>query len=343
MFDTILVPLDGSELAEQTLPYAAELARVTGSRVCLLHLAPPMAPTRFPEIEREAQAMLDRATEFLRVRSVEAEATLDHATADAAGRAILERARAIGAGLILLSTHGRGGIGRWIFGSVAEQLIRRTDLPLLIVPARAARDWPESHPRRLLVPLDGSPFAEEALDTAVGLAARCRGRLVLVSVVGPGGRQSGPLPTATAASLYLRQVADRLRSTWLEVELDVATGPAVGTITSLARRHRADLLVMATHGASGLRRTLLGGVATGLLAQSARPILLVRPLAVIQQAAADDAAAEVAAGSDLVELRLSGSDLDLVQAGLRGLTSGIESADPARQLLARLEHLGPED
>ena len=342
VFEQILVPLDGSELAEQALPYAAELARVTGSRVHLLHLAPPMAPTRFPEIEREAEAMLDRAAEFLRVRSVSAEATVDHATLDAAGRAILAKAHAISAGLILLTTHGRGGLGRWVYGSVADQLIRRTDLPLLLVPAAAARDWTEGRPRRLLVPLDGSPFAEEALDTAVGLAARCGGRLVLVSAVDPGAGRDAPLPTVPAAELYLREIARRLRGTWLGVESDVATGPAASTLTGLARRHQVDLLVMATHGASGLSRAMLGGVATHLLAQSTRPMLLIRPQAVVRQTA-DEATARVAAGSDEVELRLSGSELDLVQSGLRGLTTGIESVDPARQLLGRLEHLGPED
>ncbi len=142
MFKKVLVPLDGSELAEAVLPYVRELAKLSGGEIVLLRVPlypaldipasnPNLIPTLYDDIDREAQAYLSRTVMRLQA------AGFDKVTAElrpgVAPETILEFAESIGADLIAMSTHGRSGLARWLIGSVAERVVRGSKVPVLLV------------------------------------------------------------------------------------------------------------------------------------------------------------------------------------------------------------------
>src|SRR5581483_980156 len=315
MLQTILVPLDGSRLAEQALPYAMRLARSSGGRLVLVQatLTAPLpgqaelvaraAATRRAEIE------LDVLVDRLRGEGLTAEARVYY---ENAATAILDAAAQEDADVIVMSTHGRSGLGRWIYGSVADRVLRTAPIPVLFVPAACAGNWPTDRPLRVLVPLDGSPLAEEALGPAGELAQALGAELLLLQVleyplppVADGGTYLPPWDQdadLAAARRYLDEVAGALRAEGRTVTvLAVAAPPssvgqAVATIAAVSHDEQADVIVMATHGRGGLARLVMGSVGTGVLQHATVPVLLVRPAA-IRAAAATPTAEQATVGT----------------------------------------------
>jgi nucleotide-binding universal stress UspA family protein len=188
----------------------------------------------------------------------------------------------------VMTTHGRGGLERFWLGSVADELIRLCPVPLLLI-------GPEPGPlpgpfRRILVPLDGSALAEAALDPAVTLAGLEAGaELVLLQVVQPVASEVWIPDAALAARLasvdlirqregareYLDATARRLEASGLMVRARVEEGDRVASaVLDAARDEQADLIVIATHGRSGLARLALGSVADKILRSSRTPLLV---------------------------------------------------------------------
>ncbi len=317
MLQTILVPLDGSRLAEQALPYAMRLARSSGGRLVLVQatLTEPLpgqaelvaraAATRRAEIE------LDVLVDRLRGEGLTAEARVYY---ENAATAILDAAAQEDADVIVMSTHGRSGLGRWIYGSVADRVLRTAPIPVLLVPAACAGNWPTDRRLRVLVPLDGSPLAEEALGPAGELAQALGAELLLLQVLEYplplAGDSAGYVPfwdqdaDLAAARRYLDEVAGALRAEGRTVAvLAVAAPPssvgqAVTTIATVSRDEQAAAIVMATHGRGGLARLAMGSVGTGVLQHATVPVLLVRPAAIRAQEAAPTAE-QVTAGTAL--------------------------------------------
>jgi len=196
------------------------------------------------------------------------------------------------ASLIVMSTHAHGGLGRWLYGSVADEVLRRVPIPVLLVSAVCSRTWSEDQPLRVLVPLDGSILASEALVPASDLAASLGGKIILLGVVEPSAAvyvdapiqaRSDPTKEEAEAVVYLDKAAADLRaSTLVPISTRVVHGEAAATIAKVAREAEADVIAMATHGRSGLARLVLGSVATGTLQQSSVPVLMYRPVAVRQ-------------------------------------------------------------
>jgi nucleotide-binding universal stress UspA family protein len=296
MLETILVPLDGSALAERALPYATRLARAAGGRLVLVRATgarPAAGGTRVaPAAEAEDYLRTARAGLY--------ELAPDRIGAvvyggDAA-EAVLAEVRLRRAGLIVMATHGRGGLGRALYGSVADAVLRHAPAPVLLVPAACERRWPPARPpgaepgppRRVLVPLDGSDLAEEALAPAGALAAALGAGLLLAQavpfpVVASGSSQEdasdagGPDAEVGAAWRYLEEVAAPLRAAGREVEVRVEAGMVVPTLARIERELDVEGVAMATHGRSGLARAVLGSVATEVLHRTTAPVLLVRP------------------------------------------------------------------
>jgi nucleotide-binding universal stress UspA family protein len=299
MYRSLLVPLDRTSLAEQALPLAAGLARRVGARLDLVEvhanyaLEDPHAGWAPFDHRRDAQLKQQEATYLeatatwlgslspVSVRtavvpgsSVLAEFVADH---------ILERARACGTDLIVLATHARGLLGRLGFGSVADELVRRAGVPVLVLPPRekAPAVIPEPVLEDVLVPLDGSPLAEQVLGPAVELARLLEARCSLLRAVGPhssNGRGAGGLTEAAQAEGYLNGVAARLRGPGLRVRtrLLVARHPAEAILEEAAAQ-TGSLIALATHGRGGLNRLLMGSVATRLVRAAAAPLLVYRP------------------------------------------------------------------
>lgn len=277
---TVLVPLDGSSLAAQALPFAASLVSSAGGRLVLTHVQSPATTLAPPDYDPAREVELLRHAGLTASSLVYCTPTED--VADVLDLAIRE----VGADLVVMSTHGRSGLRRSVFGSVADRLIRRVEVPVALVPPRCAASWEARRPAQILVPLDGSPLAEQALDTAAHLAHELAAEILLVRSVSPivHARYRGTRLTLSCADFaeiedawrYLSNVADDLRPNGLGVTIRVLIGSSAAAIADAARTERMDLIVMTTHGRGGLSRFVLGSVADGVLQRTGVPVLLSR-------------------------------------------------------------------
>jgi nucleotide-binding universal stress UspA family protein len=342
---TVLVPLDGSELAERALPFAFALARATRGRLLLVRAVLAYSyeteegTTKVPVYPR-AEAELAAVASRLRAAGVRADAHV--ALGIAAADSILAAAVEHRADLVVMSTHGRGGLGRFLYGSVADEVLRGSDVPVLLVSAACAGTWPSDGKLRVLVPLDGSDLARRALEPLAGLARALPLELVLaraVPVPAPPLAALGdeanfalaypldPEVDLAAARGELEDQAARLAGVLDVADVRVEQGRPAATIAALAREEGAHLIAMSTHGRGGLTRLVMGSVATGTLHHATVPLLLV-PAGVRDAAAHDDdavgdalRAAAAPVGTTLV---LNGSELALVEYGLEMLQLGAE-------------------
>jgi nucleotide-binding universal stress UspA family protein len=190
--------------------------------------------------------------------------------------------------LIAMATHGRSGIGRWVYGSVADKVLHGASVPVLLVRARPAATAGAVPPRRILLPLDGSELAEQALPLALALAERAGAELILaqsiasaaMALANPYGYGVGAAEllehVQAGAQAYLEDVGQRLADGRLTVRTEVRLEPAAEAILDVASEKQADLIVMSTHGRSGVGRWVLGSVADRVLRGTTVPVLLVR-------------------------------------------------------------------
>jgi nucleotide-binding universal stress UspA family protein len=284
----ILVPLDGSALAERALPLAVTVARATQASVTLARviqtsawggprLGDIIAPQVITEIledeAREARRYLDGVADRLRARQIAVASTiLAHGEP---GAALLEAERTAEADLVVMATHGRTGLGRATLGSVADHMLRKGQAPVLL--ARAAGEQQEEVSlAHALIPLDGSALAEEALTAIPALAGALIGRLTLAQVV----NLEALAGEAEEAQCYLSEVRGRLTRSLHGAVAEIATvvlyGEAPEQIVSRAAGAGCDLIVMATHGRGGLSRVAFGSTADAVLRAAEMPILLMR-------------------------------------------------------------------
>jgi nucleotide-binding universal stress UspA family protein len=282
MLQTIVVATDGSSLAERALPCAEALAR-GGARILLVRAVPRGAPR---EEAAEAKGYLAGIAERLRAAGI----TADLAVPDGdPAAAILEAQRDVGADLIVMATHGRSGLGRWVYGSTAEAVLGAGSAPVLLVRAGTDTDAAPSlaDQPRLLVPLDGSPFSEQALPVAADVARAVQGRLVLLQAVAASPSPLDPEDVVRAlehnareaGEEYLGQVARRLAGDdgVAAPETIVRMAEPAESIIGEAAASGAALVVMATHGRTGLGRLISGSVARAVLERGSLPLLLIRP------------------------------------------------------------------
>jgi nucleotide-binding universal stress UspA family protein len=343
MARTILVPLDGSPLAERAIPYAAALARGNGARLVLVRAvlarALPGADMTSGDIAaiEEAETVLAAEAARLRAAGIEAE---PYVYCDAADAAIVDAARHHRADLIVMSTHGRGGLQRWLYGSVADSMLRQVDVPVLLVPAACKTVWPPERQPRLLVPLDGTPLAEEALGAIREVLGPLGGDLVLLTVVEPprphaadGAVYMAPFDAGTIAASarpYLEDQAAPLRADGFAVTTHTIVGQPAWAIPEVARGTQADLIVMASHGRGGLARLVLGSVAASVLSHASTPLLIVRPgaarraldTAVFERRAADTAAADAVASDEPTVVTFTVAEAIIARQALRDYIRG---------------------
>lgn len=299
---SILVPLDGSAFAEQALPLAVEIAKRTNAILQLAlvhHPVPALAmAVEVPEIEstldhdnreREERYVGDIARRLHADHDIPVSGlVLDGVVADA----ICQHADVTGVDLVVSTTHGRGQLSRMWLGSVADQLMRHLTVPMLLIRPQETPSAREAQPiTRIMVALDGSPFAEQALEFACSFARIFGATLDLVFVIEP------PPPIADPSGLmvippmldaeknlrrnavdYLDRVARKLRTDGLAVECEAVDGAsAANTILEQAVRHGAGMIAIATHGAGGLERLVVGSVADKVIRGATAPVLVVRP------------------------------------------------------------------
>jgi nucleotide-binding universal stress UspA family protein len=279
----ILVPLDGSRLSEAILPLAEALARDYDAQLLLLRALRSQALTE-AEIaaQEDGERYLAAMSDTLRARGVPGVEW--KVWYDEPARAIADAASYSGVDLVTMSTHGRGGLSRLLFGSVAESLVRMAPVPVLLV--RGELTWTRGEIGRILVPLDGSELSEAVLPVVERLAGPFDFAVDLLCVVEPiPGAAAVALPVqarellnlrTAEAEQYLGKIAAALEAKGLRVRTEVREGSAVDAIHRAAREARAGLIAMSTHGRSGLGRLLLGSVAESVLRGAEVPILLWR-------------------------------------------------------------------
>ncbi len=296
MFKHLLVPLDGSRLAEAALPAAAYLAQKLGAPVTLIHIIERDAPQavhgeRHLTNTEEALAYLDEVAQRGFPPGLHVERHVHTSQMTDVARGIVDHGEELAPDLIVMCTHGRGGLRDFLFGSIAQQVVNRGTIPVLIIHPTGADEEPPFICRRLLVPLDGMPDHEQGLQVAVGLARVCRAELHLILVVPTLATLSGPhaaagrlLPGATTELLELTQQEaeahlfrhlTQLQAQGLSVKVEVGRGEPVATIIDTARKANVDLIVLGTHGRAGMDAFWAGSIAPKVSSRSHLPLLLV--------------------------------------------------------------------
>ena len=315
MYDRILVPLDGSKLAQQALPYARAVVAAKSAEMTLVEVVAPFEEFVRSRTDGEFAAVgagsrFDRwptSDEWATIaRRFRAEASVRLAVTESlvgggvatrsavlegdAAEAIIKEADTRPGTLIVMATHGRSGLGRWLLGSVTDKVVRHANHPTLVIRAREDAERAPATIGEVILPLDGSPTAEAAIPHAVEMAKTFGVGISLVRAVSPmsyadafveyveDGYERLVGQAREDAEAYLDAVATRIRDQGIsEVRTEASIGKAGSTIVSLTRAAHDRLVVMATHGRSGVRRWLLGSVADRVVRHGHGPVLVVRP------------------------------------------------------------------
>ncbi len=321
MFQRIVVPLDGSNGSERAIPVAARIARASGGSIVFIRVVPtPVAVGAFgagldgtiamkPEVEASEKGVAGATSYLAAVVAAYADELAGIKTEmdvaeGAASPIIFSTARDKHVDLVVMCSHGETGLKRWALGSVAQQAVRHSPVPVLVLNEHGIVPRPlyAVHSLRILVPLDGSPQAETAIEPAAqliaALAAPAQCELHLLRVVdlpSAYGRMKSQAHMSDSmqeearkeAETYVQAIAKRLReTTFATFKLNITSSVAVrtdvaGTIIKRAEQTESsggyDVIAMATHGRGGLKRLVMGSVTEHLLGATRLPLLIVRP------------------------------------------------------------------
>ena len=298
----ILVPLDGSALAEQALSCAVMLGRGLSAKLVLFRAvsiasdvqavlddhAGPHANAVATWYEAEAKEYLCGVADRLSNAGLKVGHVVQHG---AAAEAIVDYAGQTDVRLIVMATQGHSGLKRWRHGSVAERVLQAAGVPVLLVRAQeadSARGLQQSVCRRILVPLDGSGMAEQVLPVVSPIARVLEAEMALFQTATThmlGSLSSNEWYVSLQNTFemaeqrargYLECTAHRLNEQGLETSTAVWTGSVAESIVEYAESHSMDMIAMCTHGRTGLARWALGSVADRVLRAADVPILLVR-------------------------------------------------------------------
>ena len=285
MYSKILVPLDGSSVSEQIVPYARFFADAYGIPVELLRITDPDARPPFRPSENSGQYLKKIAAEYFSgTTSIAAEV-------GAPATVIVDHAKNDPSCLIAMATHGISGARRWLLGSVTSKVVQTATNPLLLI--RPSHNFDASRPvsiDQIFVPLDGSGLAEKTLPHACALTKRLNLEIQLLRVyslpmdayvVADGVIAQGPAQyreeLAKQAQDYLDGKVAGLRAEGFKRVVGIALeGDAASEIIDLASKSTNSLIAMSTHGRSGIGRWVLGSVAEKIIQHAHNPVLLIR-------------------------------------------------------------------
>jgi nucleotide-binding universal stress UspA family protein len=311
MYRTILVPLDGSPLSEEALPIACEIARRSHAVLHLVHVTTRTSPAPIfveglPVIDEDLhslgashdRAYLERIADRLAMQEdlpvtvtvLDSHPTDDHEQSIPGLLASYALSR--GVDLIVMTTHGRGGLARFWLGSVADALIRLSPVPILLLRCSESKQETgcSAQLHRILIPLDGSARSEAILVHALAFGRLAGAEYTLLQVVVPAVLgPAAPFTTPTdfdpeqtrreqaEAELYLERLAGRLKDTGATVRTRVLVADQVAPAILQEYLHdKSDLIAISTAGRSGVRRLLIGSVADKVLRRAEMPLLLHR-------------------------------------------------------------------
>ena len=296
MYKNIIVPLDGSDLAEKALPYAEELAGSLGSEVTLIHVS----ETEEDKDDHMHQAYMEALAETTsqgaeRYQRKTSKKKIRVSSAHLVGHTaeqIIDYADREKNGLIVMATHGRSGVRRWLLGNVADKVARAAEQPVMLIRAKGTR--PVSHGERMLknvlVPLDGSKGSEAVIPYIRELASKLKMEVVLLHVVAPvyfdyripGDIINQPydadqmLEMVKKVEGYLATVGAELKDKGIRIKSRVEVGAPAEEIIRIAEEMQAGVVAMSTSGHSGVDRWTLGSTTYKVLHTGDIPVLLVR-------------------------------------------------------------------
>ncbi len=303
----ILVPLDGSELAERAVNPSLRIARAMSREAQQADESPAIHLTLLRVVSTPAMVSADPALfdELVRMGSDESQAYLRSVAAELEAEGVVVETRTVTGppaeaivhfaednkvDLIVISSHGRTGGNRWVYGSVAEKVLHHAPCAVIIIRAQATVEMFAN--RSILVPLDGSPLAEAALAPAMALAKGVGSDVKLLRVVpmhepapqsvDPSSRRYGELldeahqSEKAAAESYLQQIYSGWPTDHVFFDVQVTGENVADAIVDYAEEQRADLIVMSSHGRSGMGRWLHGSVAEKVLQGAGCATLIIR-------------------------------------------------------------------
>jgi len=295
MFQRLIIPLDGSRLSEAVLPTATYLAQKLRASVALVHVIERNAPTQVHgdlhlSQPAEAEAYLQKVRRDWFPAEIPVEIHV-HTTAIAdVAKSIVDHALEFESDLVMMCTHGRSGLRKLLFGSIALQ-VAASKVPVLLVQPEENRAAPVPSGKPFMVPLDGTEIREQALPIAAALAQACGASLRLLMVVPTLGTLSGPattsrilLPATTTEMLalasedarkYVESLMARLSAQGITVNAEIRRGDAVELIASEAQIQGVDLIVLGTSALAGLDAFWSGSIAPKVSNRTHLPLLLV--------------------------------------------------------------------
>jgi len=295
MFKSILIPLDGSRLAEASLPAAASLAQHLNAQVTLLHVIEENAPEavhneRHLTQPKEAEAYLQNLVQQSFPAGTKASWHVHSSEVKDVPSSIVEHSGEFKPDLIIMCAHGRGGIRDLLFGRIALQVVGKDTTPLLLLQPMTAEQKPFTL-GRILVPLDSESIHDDSLPMAKNLAKAYGAELYLLCVIptfstlaGEEAAASSLLPgTANAfldikenqAKEHLQGHLNELIGEGFRTSAEIARGDPAQTIVNVAERSQSDLIVLSTHRRTGLSAFWERSVAPNVVRRSRIPMLLI--------------------------------------------------------------------
>jgi len=283
MWKKILVPLDGSDTAELALPYAQELAGAFNSELILLYVG--------KSSEEEYLHMHELYLEKMAVQTKKVIKRVSPVVISGKpAEGIVKYTEKNDIRLIVMASHGHSGIIPWATGGIASKVIDSIGVPLLLIKETKRRETKEKHLiSRILLPLDGSEAGEAAITRVKELKSRLEAEVLLLEVV-PEGRHirtiggldhilypEQEIETFKAeAKEYMDKVYKRLQRSKGELEVAIKSGDVAKEILNFAKKKKASLIAISTHGHSGMTKWVFGSTAQKIIQDSPIPVLVVK-------------------------------------------------------------------
>ncbi len=287
-YKKILVPLNGSELAEKALPYAKSIAKLRKSQVTLFAVSLTIFVDRR---DRLFASYLEANAKELNKEGIKTTTTTSYGDV---AEEIVKYANNNKMDLIVMATHGYSGAKKWMFGSITQKVLYGTAIPFLLIKSKSPEVSAEFN--RILVPVDGSPFSESTFPYVVELAKKTNKEILLLHVCEPpivpsyGSHPINPTwkkyrddmwgEVEKLSTTYLKRTMAALKKKGLKAKSRVVkaqTGEVAKIIMQVSKEENVDLLVIATQGRTGASRWVYGSVANRIVEEFSQPILLIRP------------------------------------------------------------------
>lgn len=265
MVKKILTAFDGSKTAESVLPYLETLLTTEDADVTLVQVVPEGNPERSDAAAR----YLDRIATELRAKGAVVDIAVRKGTP---ATELAELAARGGYALLLMCSRGKSGLKRMFLGSVAEEVLRRSTIPVLIVHP-LTKSAGKVRLKRIVVPLDGSARSATILPHVATLARATGARLLFLTTVNPEAKSDYPVEVV-ARNLFREQ--KRLHREGIPTELSIRYGEPISEILAFSDVQGADLIALSTHGRSGVERALYGSVTESVLRKGTLPLLILR-------------------------------------------------------------------